>query len=389
MTRDELGQQHGSGMGRRSLIKGLAAVAGAVALTPSIAMADEGDKTCTPAAAGGTKFGALTIAPGVPMDDPDRYDPGAPPVHYPDPDVVAVTPAFNKYIVGNSAIKRLWTGALWAEGPAWSAVGRYFLWSDIPNDIQLRWLEEDGHVSVFRSPSGNSNGNTFDWQGRQVSCQHGMRRVVRYEHNGTATILADSYDGKPLNSPNDAVVHPDGGIWFTDPPYGTAPVGGYEGNPGEIFQPNSVYRIDPSGKLDRITTEPTAPNGLCFSHDYKKLYIVDTGAGQGNIKVYDLAGNSLKNGRIFTDMTVGDKRPGPDAVRADTDGNIWASAGWVGYGYDGIHCFTQEGERIGHVRLPETTANFVFGGPKRNRLMIAASQSIYAVYVNIKGAHIT
>jgi gluconolactonase len=389
MTRDELGQQHGTGMGRRSLIKSLAAVAGAVALTPGIARANEGDKTCTPAASSGTKFGALTIAPGVPMEDPDRYDPGAPPVHYPDPDVVAVTPAFGKYIVGNSAIKRLWTGALWAEGPAWNAVGRYFLWSDIPNDIQLRWLEEDGHVSVFRSPSGNSNGNTFDWQGRQVSCQHGMRRVVRYEHNGTATILADSYAGKPLNSPNDVVVHPDGGIWFTDPPYGTAPVGGYEGNPGELFQPNSVYRIDPSGKLDRITTEPTAPNGLCFSHDYKKLYIVDTGEGQGNIKVYDLAGNSLTNGRIFTDMTVGDKRPGPDAVRADTDGNIWASAGWVGYGYDGVHCFTQEGERIGHIRLPETTANFCFGGPKRNRLMMAASQSIYAVYVNIKGAHIT
>jgi gluconolactonase len=388
MTRDELGQQHGIGMGRRSLIKGIAAVAGAVALSPGVVRADEGDKTCAPGATV-TKVGALSIAPGVPMDDPDRYDPGAPPVHYPDPDVVAVTPAFNKYIVGNSAIKRLWTGALWAEGPAWSAVGRYFLWSDIPNDIQLRWLEEDGHVSVFRNPSGNSNGNTFDWQGRQVSCQHGMRRVVRYEHNGTATILADSYNGKPLNSPNDVVVHPDGGIWFTDPPYGTAPVGGYEGNPGELFQPNSVYRIDPSGKLDRITTEPTAPNGLCFSHDYKKLYIVDTGEGQGNIKVYNLAGNSLTNGRIFTDMTVGDKRVGPDAVRADTDGNIWASAGWVGYGYDGIHCFTQEGERIGHVRLPETTANFCFGGPKRNRLMIAASQSIYAVYVNIKGAHIT
>jgi gluconolactonase len=355
-------QQTGSSMGRRALLKTAAAMAGAAALAPLTASAQE-----------------------------DRdYGPDAPPVHYPDPDVVAVTPAFGPYIQGNSAIQRLWTGGLWVEGPAWNAVGRFLLWSDIPNDRQHRWLEDDGHVSVFRSPSGNSNGNTFDWEGRQISCQHGNRRVVRYEHDGSVTVLADTYEDKPLNSPNDAVVHPNGNIFFTDPPYGTQPVGGYEGNTGEIQQPNAVYRIDPAGAVERVTDELVAPNGLCFSHDYQKLYIADTGSGEANIKVFDLVdGATLANPRVFTDMMVDGKKVGPDAVRADVDGNIWASGGWVGYGFDGVHCFTPDGERIGHIRLPETTSNLVFGGPKRNRLMITASQSIYAVYVNTRGAHIT
>lgn len=376
-------EQHGISIGRRTLFKGAAAAAGALALAPQ--------RTLAQAPPRDFKFETLADEAET-ADGPDRdYGPNAPPVHYPDPDVVAVTPAFGKYIQGNSAIKRLWTGGLWLEGPAWNAVGRYLLWSDIPNDVQLRWLEEDGHVSTFRNPSGNSNGNTFDWEGRQISCQHGNRRVVRYEHNGTVSILASSFEGKPFNSPNDAVVHPNGSIWFTDPPYGTAPVGGYEGNPGEIYHPNAVYRIDPTtGTITRVTSDLVAPNGLCFSHDYKKLYIVDTGAGAGDIKVFDVVdGVKLANRRVFTNMMVNGKKVGPDAVRADTDGNIWATSGWVGYGWDGVHCFTQEGERIGHIKLPETTANFVFGGPKRNRLMIAASQSIYAVYVNIKGAHIT
>ena len=376
-------EQYGISIGRRSLFKGAAAVAGALVLAPQLALAKEPPRNF--------KFDTLADEADN-AESPDRdYGPNAPPVHYPDPDVVAVTPAFGKYIQGNSAIRWLWTGGLWLEGPAWNAVGRYLLWSDIPNDVQLRWLEEDGHVSTFRNPSGNSNGNTFDWEGRQISCQHGNRRVVRYEHDGTVSILAANYEGKPFNSPNDAVVHPNGSIWFTDPPYGTAPVGGYEGNPGEIYHPNAVYRIDPTtGTITRVTAELVAPNGFCFSHDYKKLYIVDTGAGAGDIKVFDVVdGTKLANGKVFTNMLINGKKAGPDAVRADTDGNIWATSGWIGYGWDGVHCFTQEGERIGHIRLPETTANFVFGGPKRNRLMIAASQSIYAVYVNIKGAHIT
>ncbi len=349
-------------LGRRSLLKTAAVAAGVAALTPFLARAQE-----------------------------DRdYGPDAPPVHYPDPDVVSITPAFDAYRVGNSAIERVWTGGLWVEGPAWNGVGRFLLWSDIPNNVQHRWLEDNGEVSVFRNPSGNSNGNTFDWEGRQISCQHGNRQVVRYEHDGTTTVLADMYEGKPFNSPNDAVVHPDGGIWFTDPPYGTQPVGGYEGNPGEIQQPNAVYRIDPSGSVARVTDELVAPNGLCFSLDYKKLYVVDTGDDPADIKVFDVVDETTLGAPTqFSDMTFDGTHVGPDAVRADVDGNIWASAGWTGYGHDGIHCFTAEGERIGHIMLPETTSNLVFGGPKRNRLMITASQSIYAVYVNTRGAHIT
>ena len=360
MAHQSLDQQHDGAVGRRTFLKTAAVIAGAAALAPVAARAQE-----------------------------DRdYGEDAPPVHYPDPDVVSVTEAFDKYRVGNSAIQRLWTGGLWLEGPAWNGVGRFLLWSDIPNNIQYRYLEEDGHVSVFRNPSGNSNGNTFDWEGRQISCQHGERRVVRYEHSGEVTVLADTYEGKPFNSPNDAVVHPNGQIFFTDPPYGTQNPGAYEGNFGELYHPNAIYRIDPGGTVERVSDELEAPNGLCFSHDYTKLYVADTGVG--DIKVFDLVEETkIQNPRVFTDMMVDDKHVGPDAMRADVDGNIWASGGWVGYGYDGIHCFTQEGERIGHVRLPETTANFVFGGPKRNRLMIAASQSIYAVYVNTTGAHIT
>jgi gluconolactonase len=354
-------QQSGS-LGRRSFLKAAAVVAGAAALAPTAAMAQE-----------------------------DRdYGEDAPPVHYPDPDVVAITDAFGPYIQGNSAIQRLWTGGLWVEGPAWNGQGRFLLWSDIPNNIQYRILEENGEVSVFRNPSGNSNGNTYDWEGRQISCQHGERRVVRYEHNGEVTVLADTYEGQPFNSPNDAVVHPNGSIFFTDPPYGTQAVGGYEGNHGELFHPNAVYRIDPGGTVERVTDELVAPNGLCFSPDYEKLYIADTGSGEANIKVFDVVDEArLENAQIFSDMMVDGEKVGPDAMRADIDGNIWASGGWVGYGFDGIHCFTPEGERIGHIRLPETTSNLVFGGPKRNRLMITASQSIYAVYVNTRGAHIT
>ena len=318
------------------------------------------------------------------------YGPFAPPAPYPDPDIVSITPAFDPYRVGNTPIKRLWTGGLWTEGPAWSAFGRFLLWSDIPNDRQMRWMEEDGHVGVFRQPAGNSNGNTFDWQGRQVSCQHGHRRVVRFEHDGSTTVLADRYEGKPLNSPNDVVVHPDGSVWFTDPPYGTLPTGGYEGNPGAVYHPYAVYRLDPTGALARVSDELETPNGLCFSHDYQRLYVVDTGLAAKDIKVFDVIDDArLTNGRVFTDMAFEGRRPGPDGVRADVDGNIWASASNAGYGYDGVHCFTPEGERIGLIRLPESTSNLVFGGPKRNRLMITASQSIYAVYVNTRGAHIT
>jgi gluconolactonase len=302
---------------------------------------------------------------------------------------------FDKYKIGNTPIQRLHTGMLWAEGPAWNGVGRYLVWSDIPNDVQLRWLEEDGHVSKFRQPAGNSNGNTFDWQGRQISCEHGNRRVVRYEHSGKITVLADTFQGKPLNAPNDAIVHPDdGAIWFSDPGYGA--LLSYEGNKGDLQLKEAVYRIDAkTSKLSKLTDELFKPNGLCFSPDYKQLYVADTGASHypdapRNIKVWDIVdGTKLAKGREFTSMKLdGFEKAGfADGIRADTDGNIWAGAGWVGDGYDGVHIFAPDGDRIGQILLPEICSNVCFGGHKRNRLFMMGSQSLYAVYVEAQGAH--
>jgi gluconolactonase len=276
------------------------------------------------------------------------------------------------------------------------------LWSDIPNNVQLRWLEEDGHVSVYRNPSGNSNGNTFDFQGRQISCQHGPRRVVRYEHNGTVTILASSFEGKSLNAPNDAVVHPNtGDIFFTDPGYGA--LMNYEGTRAtngsvQPFQKEAVYRIDAkTGKLSKLTDDIVKPNGLCFSPDYKKLYVADTGSSHyetapEQIKVWNIVDEKrLAQGRVFTSMKLDgfDKAGFADGIRCDTDGNIWSSAGWVGDGYDGVHIFAPDGDRIGQIRLPEICGNVCFGGTKRNRLFMTASQSLYALYVETQGAHIS
>ncbi len=333
---------------------------------------------------------ALAAAPAFAQRD---YS-GNRPVRYPDPDIVVLDKRFAKYKLGNTPIQRLFTGCLWAEGPAWNGVGRYLLWSDIPNDRQMRWLEEDGHVSVFRNPAHYSNGNTFDWEGRQIACEHGTRRVTRYEHNGKLTVLADKFNGKPLNAPNDAVVTPDGAIWFTDPGYGA--LMNYEGHKGELQLKEAVYRLDAkTGKLDLATNEIYKPNGLCFSPDYKKLYVADTGASHYPeaariIKVWDVVdGKSLRNGKTFCSMEIPGKGAGlADGIRCDLDGNVWSSAGWVGDGYDGVHVFSPDGARIGQILLPEICSNVCFGGRKRNRLFMTGSQSLYAVYVEVQGAHI-
>jgi gluconolactonase len=306
---------------------------------------------------------------------------------YPDPAVEVVDPRFAKYIVGNAAVERLFTGTRWAEGPVWFGDGRYLLFSDIPNNRMLRWLEDTGEVSVFRSPSNYSNGNFRDREGRLLTCEHDSRRLTRTEHDGTVTVLMDSYQGKKLNAPNDLAVHSDGAIWFTDPGYGI--MSNYEGHKASFELPAVVYRLDPKTReVTVVATDMDKPNGICFSPDEKLLYIVDTGAPKHpkdphQIRVYDVVdGVRLKNGRMFVDMSPGNS----DGIRCDVDGNVWSAAGWGPEIYNGVHVFAPDGTLIGKIHLPETCANLCFGGAKKNRLFMAASQSLYAVYVGTEGA---
>ena len=328
---------------------------------------------------------ALALEPRALATDQVRQAP----VAYPDPAVEVMDPRFAKYKVGNAAVERLYTGTRWAEGPVWFGDGRYLLFSDIPNNRILRWLEDTGEVSVFRSPSNYSNGNFRDRQGRLITCEHDTRRVTRTEHDGTISVLIDRFQDKKLNAPNDLVVHSDGAIWFTDQGYGI--MSNYEGHKAAFELPCNVYRLDPQTReATVVASDMDKPNGLCFSPDEKKLYIVDTGVPKHPddphpIRVYDVVdGVRLKNGRLFVNMAPGSS----DGIRCDRDGNVWSAAGWGAEDFNGVHVFAPNGTLIGKIHLPETCANLCFGGAKKNRLFMAASQSLYAVYVGTEGAQV-
>jgi len=347
---------------RRSFLTTAAATAAATAIAPLASAAD--------------KWGR------------DRDWTAVTPLTYPEPAWEVYDKRFTG-MQGNSPLKRLWTGSLWAEGPIamhdWGCV----IFSDIPNHRTLRWCEDDGHVSVFQTNSGFSNGHTRDREGRLIACEHDTRRVTRLELNGTWTVLIDRYNGKKLNAPNDAVVASDGAIWFTDPGYGI--LGPYEGHKDEFELPTNVYRLDPqTGKAEVVVDDFRRPNGLCLSPDEKRLYIIDTGATDGpqypaHVRVFDVAnGRTLRNGKVFADF-----KPGfTDGIRADTDGNLWCSWGWGGPDTNGVRIHAPNGDKLAMLHLPEIVANLDFATAKRHYLFMCGSQSIYGVYVNAVGARL-
>ena len=294
-----------------------------------------------------------------------------------------IDPRFRKLALPYVQVEKLYTGCRWAEGPAWFAAGRYLVWSDIPNDRMLRWDETDGSVSVFRQPSLNSNGNTVDREGRLVSCEHRSHCVSRTEFDGSRSVLADRYEGKRFNSPNDVVVKSDGSIWFTDPSYGID--SDYEGDaaPGEIGSRN-VYRIDPeNGRVNVVVSDFEQPNGLAFSPDESLLYIADSGLthrveGPRHLRRFTVSadGQTIAGGEVFAVCPVNVY----DGFRVDAQGNLWLSAG------DGVHCHASDGSLLGKIRIPEPVANLCFGGPKLNRLFVCASTSLYSVFLNTRAA---
>jgi gluconolactonase len=292
-------------------------------------------------------------------------------------------PRFRNLIVTSAGLDELYSGCRWAEGPVWFNDANQLLWSDIPNQRMLRWTP-DGGVSVYRQPSNFANGHTRDRQGRLISCEHGTRRVTRTETDGSITVLAESFEGKRFNSPNDVVVKSDGTVWFTDPTYGI--LSDYEGYRAEPEQKTrNVYRLDPaSGELTAVVTDFLQPNGLAFSHDETVLYVADSAASHDeslprHIRAFDVKdGKRLANGRIFCAIDKGI----PDGIRADMNGNLWSSAA------DGVHCFDSSGKLLGKILVPQTVANLTFGGPKRNRLFIAATRSLYSIFVTATGAQV-
>ena len=302
---------------------------------------------------------------------------------YPDPLVHVVDQSFGRYKLNLAKVERLATGFRWCEGPVWFGDLRCLLWSDIPNNRIMRWDEETGAVSVFRKPSNFANGNTRDRQGRLVTCLHGGRSVIRTEIDGAISVVADRHDGKRLNSPNDVVVKSDGSIWFSDPPFGL--LGNYEGYKAEPEGSiTRVYRVDGvTGALSVAADDVNGPNGLAFSPDESILYVVESRATPRAIIAYDVVGGS----RLTNRRKVIDAGPAgtPDGFRVDVDGNLWCGWGMGEAGIDGVHVFNADGRLIGRIDLPERCANVCFGGLARNRLFMAASTSVYALYVNTQG----
>ena len=313
----------------------------------------------------------------APIDDGWR-----PNQRYPDPAVTVLHESFAKYRIALASVERIATGFRWAEGPVWFGDGRFLLWSDIPNNRIMRWDETNGAVSEYRKPSAFANGNSRDRQGRLVTCEHGTRTVTRTEYDGTVTVLASHFEGKRLNSPNDVVVKSDGSIWFTDPEFGV--LGFYEGWRATPELPTNVYRIDPhGGALTMVAAGIRRPNGLAFSPDESQMYIVESGATPRRILAYDVVqeGTTLANGRVLIDAGAGT----PDGFRCDVDGNLWCGWGMGKPELDGVMVFNPQGLAIGHIALPERCANLCFGGLMRNRLFMAASHSVYSLYVNTQG----
>ncbi|WP_241502728.1 SMP-30/gluconolactonase/LRE family protein [Bombella intestini] len=369
----------------------------------------------------GHALGSIVSSPSVISSPPRTWGVDETPANLPDPDVLPLDPSFGLVNYGNSPLRKLWQGSGWLEGPAWCTVGRFLLLSDTITSCQYRYDPEDGpqgHMSLYRRQSFNANGNTFDAEGRLITCEHGMRRVIRWEHDGSVNVLADRYRGKTLNSPNDVVVAPDGGIWFTDPAYGDGVVEGHAdvdgpANPQRHLNPyldaeltaqygglrrqeDHTFRVDPkTGKVEAVLGQKdvAGPNGLCFSPDGTRLYVASSGVAAGSqpplpdhaIHVFDMKQGRPTNGRLFTDFTLAGRAMRPDGLRADVEGNLWCGA-WGPLGLCGVFIYNPHGQMIGRIRLPVGCSNLTFGGPKRNILYMCCGTALFSLITATQGA---
>jgi gluconolactonase len=309
----------------------------------------------------------------------DNDTPWTPSPRYPDERFEFLDPRGEKFRIMNAAVERLATGTRWGEGPVWFGDHRCLLWSDIPNNRILRWDEETGATSTFRKPSNNANGNTRDRQGRLITCEHLARRVTRTEPDGSISVIAERFEGKRLNSPNDVIVAPDGAVWFSDPPFGI--LGQYEGERAEPELPQAVYRVAPDGAITQHAVDSNGPNGLALSPDGRTLYLVESRFVPRRILAFDVVEGTLRNERCFVQCAAGET---PDGFRVDSEGHLWC--GWgMGEGRDGVRVFAPDGTALLHIHLPERIANVCFGGRHGNRLFMAGCRSLYSVFVNARG----